>query len=164
MTGLERMTSCQEKCHKYHPNLVTLCRDCYETVSVDGICETELSAGDGIYSLTITDYPAAGRYKFSITADDTDMKSYTMPGQRRAETLIHEDNIQMGESYLRLVRPGPFRLTVFGAVVHLSSIPSEDVVPPSKIGDLLINSRDNKVQHWCINNISNNILSPKLIP
>lgn len=113
--------------------------------------------------MTITDYPAAGRYKFSITADDTDMKSYTMAGQRRAETLIHEDNIQIpGESFPTLTRPGPFTLTVFGAVVHLSSIPSEDVVPPSKIGDLLINSSDNKVQG--INNISNNIPSPKMIP
>ena len=103
-----------------------------------------LCAGDGIYSLTITDYPSAGRYKFSITADDTDKKSFTVPGQEG------------------LRRPGPFRRTVFGAVVHLSGIPSEDVVPPSKIGDLLINSSDNKVQR--INNISNNIPSPKLIP
>ena len=109
---------------------------------------TVLCAGDGIYSLTITDYPSAGRYKFSITADDTDMKSFTLPGQA------------LGQEGLR--RPGPFRRTLFGAVVHLSSIPSEDVVPPSKIGDLLINSSDNKVQR--INNISNNIPSPKLIP
>ena len=113
---------------------------------------TVFCAGDGIYSLTITDYPAAGRYKFSITADDTDMKSYTMSGQSGSRS----------DSYLGLRRPGPFRRTVFGAVVHLSSIPSEDVVPPSKIGDLLINSSDNKVQR--INNISNNIPSPKLIP
>ena len=115
--------------------------------------------GDGIYSLTITDYPAAGRYKFSITADDTDMKSYTMSGQSGSPgTPRHEGD----DSYLGLRRPGPFRRTVFGAVVHLSSIPTEDVVPPSKIGDLLINSSDNKVQR--INNISNNIPSPKLIP
>ena len=113
----------------------------------DDVCDCVVCAGDGIYSLTITDYPAAGRYKFSITADDTDMKSYTTAGQPGPGTLvIHEDNIQMGESYLRLRRPGPFRRTVFGAVVHLSSIPSEDVVPPSKIGDLLINSSDNKVE------------------
>ena len=112
---------------------------------------TELFAGDGIYSLTITDYPAAGRYKFSITADDTEMKSFTT-------TTTQEDS-----GYLGLRRPGPFRRTVFGAVVHLSSIPSEDVVPPSKIGDLLINSSDNKVER--INNISNNnIPAPKLIP
>ena len=95
--------------------------------------------GDGIYSLTITDYPAAGRYKFSITADDTDMKSFTMSGQPARR--------EGDESYLGLRRPGPFRRTVFGAVVHLSSLPSEDVVPPSKIGDLLINSSDNKVEH-----------------
>lgn len=113
-----------------------------------------LCSGDGIYSLTITDYPAAGRYKFSITADDTDMKSYTMSGQAGSHSSPrHEGGLR---------RPGPFRRTVFGAVVHLSSIPSEDVVPPSKIGDLLINSSDNKVQR--INNISNNIPSPKLIP
>ena len=114
---------------------------------------TVFCAGDGIYSLTITDYPAAGRYKFSITADDTDMKSYTMSPTMSAS--------QPGT--LGLKRPGPFRRTVFGAVVHLSSIPSEDVVPPSKIGDLLINSSDNKVER--INNISNNnIPAPKLIP
>ena len=104
---------------------------------------TVFCAGDGIYSLTITDYPAAGRYKFSVTAEDTGLTSFTA-----------------GQGGLR--RPGPFRRTVFGAVVHLSGIPSEDVVPPSKIGDLLINSSDNKVQR--INNISNNIPSPKLIP
>ena len=37
-----------------------------------------------------------------------------------------------------------FTRTVAGPVVHLSSTPRLDVVPPSRIGDLLISLADNK--------------------
>lgn len=37
-----------------------------------------------------------------------------------------------------------FSRTVYGPVVHLSNVPQEDVIPPSKIGDLLITPSDNK--------------------
>ena len=34
--------------------------------------------GDGIYSLTITDYPSQGRYKFTISTNDNDKKAHVL--------------------------------------------------------------------------------------
>ena len=43
-----------------------------------------------------------------------------------------------------VIRIPRFSRTVYGPVVHLSNVPREDVIPPSKIGDLLITPSDNK--------------------
>ena len=39
--------------------------------------------GDGIYSLTVTEYPSTGRYRFTIVADDNEMGAFICLGQRR---------------------------------------------------------------------------------
>ena len=38
-------------------------------------------AGDGIYSLTVTEYPSTGRYRFTIVADDNNMGAFICLGQ-----------------------------------------------------------------------------------
>jgi len=99
----------------------------------DGAGDDDVIHGDGIYTLTITDYPARGRYKFSINADDSDTHAY-------ATTKVSVNN---GIKQSAGLRTEPFSRTTYGPVVHLSHVPSEDVVPPSKIGDLVIGVSDN---------------------
>jgi len=102
----------------------------------DGSGDDDVIQGDGIYTLTITDYPTTGRYKFSINADDRDTHAY-------ATTKVSVNNGIKQSAVHGTLGTQAFSRTVFGPVVHLSSIPEEDVVPPSKIGDLVIVVSDN---------------------
>ena len=99
----------------------------------DGAGDDDVIHGDGIYTLTITDYPAKGRYKFSITADDSDTHAY-------ATTKVSVNN---GIKQSAVLKTESFSRTSYGPVLHLSHLPSRDSVPPSKIGDLVIAVSDN---------------------
>ena len=66
-----------------------------------------------------------------------------------SHSLIFHVNVEAKYCIQDLDIPGlmpvpRFSRTVYGPVVHLSNIPQEDVIPPSKIGDLLITPSDNK--------------------
>ena len=54
-----------------------------------------------------------------------------------------EDHDRSEDGPPRLQTPRFIR-TEYGPVVHLSSSPGRDVVPPARIGDLLITQTDNK--------------------
>ena len=106
-----------------------------------------LCSGDGIYSLTLTDYPAVGRYKFSISADDNDMQSHVTRTWHDETPSSHydtaHDNVPGRESsMLHLSR---FSRTVPGPIVHVSTLPTIDVIPPATITDLNIALVDNMV-------------------
>ena len=92
-------------------------------------------AGAGVYSLTMTDYPSVGRYRFSVTVTDNDGQAYLRrPGAS-------------GPGGEGIRTPAPrFRRTVPGPVVHLASVPAEDVVPPGQCSNLAISAVDNQEQ------------------
>ena len=102
-----------------------------------------LFSGDGIYTLTLTDYPELGRYKFTITVDDNDMQSYVMRTHDEIPASTYDISTQHHDNSLQ--RLEPFTRSVYGPVVHLSHRPKLDVVPPSTIGDLSISLVDNRV-------------------
>ena len=92
-------------------------------------------AGAGVYSLTMTDYPSVGRYRFSVTVADNDGQAYL---QRPGASGPGGEGIRT---------PAPrFRRTVPGPVVHLASVPAEDVVPPGQCSNLAFTAVDNQEQ------------------
>ena len=80
-----------------------------------GLGDVDATAGDGIYSLALTDYPARGRYRFTVLARNGG-RAYTQT-----------------EASLR-----QFEVTVRGPVVHLNQLPGGDLVPPARIADLRV--------------------------
>jgi len=80
-----------------------------------GLGDVDTVAGDGIYSLALTDYPARGRYRFTVLAEDGG----------GAHTLV-DASLQQ------------FETTVRGPVVHLNQLPRGDLVPPARIADLRV--------------------------
>ena len=83
----------------------------------------------------MTDYPSVGRYRFSVTVADNDGQAYLQkPGAS-------------GPGGQGIRTPAPrFRRTVPGPVVHLASVPAEDVVPPGQCSNLAISAVDNQAE------------------
>ena len=81
----------------------------------------------------MTDYPSVGRYRFSVTVADNNGQAYL---QRRGASGPGDQGIRT---------PAPrFRRTVAGPVVHLASVPAEDVVPPGQCSNLALSAVDNQ--------------------
>ena len=51
------------------------------------------NSGDGIYSLTLTEYPSTGRYRFTIITDDNNMGAYVCLGQEGRRNSLREVGI-----------------------------------------------------------------------
>ncbi len=114
------------------------------------LTDPDLVANDGIYSRYLTSYPAAGRYRFQVTADDDDQTAYTIQ-RGRAGRAMPARNPQTGSSPiccgsridvpLDLRKPtGSFRrvITPGAPVLQIISVPNadKDVWPPARIADL----------------------------
>ena len=65
---------------------------------------------------------------------------YTMASQRKCCGSSVLPNLDLDKNPQKLVQPGIFRRKIIGPVIHIinPSKPSDDSVPPSKIGDLKI--------------------------
>lgn len=110
----------------------------------DGLGDSDIQRGDGIYSGFLLNYQGSGRYTFTIHVDNEAREAYTIdssgagvPGECCGSFVdVPQSRMLLMDSFSR---------TIPGSVVHLSTLPKEDIAPPSKIGDLIIElSSDNK--------------------
>ena len=53
------------------------------------------NSGDGIYSLTLTEYPSTGRYRFTIITHDNNMGAFVCLGQEERRSSLREVGIMM---------------------------------------------------------------------
>lgn len=109
----------------------------------------DLTAGDGIYSRYLTQYPEKGRYSFSAFVDDNEEKAYTiqvgrngraMPARPQdpamnpvccgSEITVPADLRYPTGSFKRTLNGGP--------VIHLIEVPDAEIdqMPPARISDL----------------------------
>ena len=103
----------------------------------NGNGDPDLTRGDGVYSRYMTQYPAVGRYTFTITVSDN---------SGEAVFLIKSENIteRCCGSFLEfdtseLTGTGAFSRQFSVPAINLIQVPdrnTEDRMPPSKIGDL----------------------------
>ena len=56
--------------------------------------------GDGIYSLTITDYPSQGRYKFTISTDDNDKKAHVIDKFGKQSKMFRSSGLRSLEVWI----------------------------------------------------------------
>ena len=123
--------------------------------------DPDIVASDGIYSRYLGRYTDPGRYRFTITVDDNENTAFyiendaemSKPPMASNRTKInYADLYYTAESHRtccgstvkvdpdRRVKTGIFRRASIGPVVFLEKPgkPSDDNVPPSRIGDLKI--------------------------
>ena len=110
----------------------------------DGLGDSDLQTGDGLYSAVLVHHGGPGRYSFTVHADDNKAQAFSIqPIMGRAPLDCCGSFLDVPQS--RRVLMDSFSRTIQGSVVHLSSLPAQDIAPPSKIGDLIIElSSDNK--------------------
>ena len=114
----------------------------------DGLGDSDLMVGDGLYSAFITEYPATGRFSFTINVEDNNGAAYIVA--QGGQLTAAGQQVCCG-SYLEVPRSrrmptGRFNRTVRGPIIRLTGLPSEeDFAPPAKIGDLNLElSLDNR--------------------
>ena len=115
----------------------------------DGLGDSDMQSGDGIYSAVLPEYSGPGRYTITVHAEDNDGKAYSVvPESGVGDAALSP--IDCCGSFIdipkhRRNKLNPFKRTALSSVVHLSTLPTVDIIPPSKIGDLVIElSPDNK--------------------
>lgn len=121
----------------------------------NGNGDPDLTAGDGIYSRYLVQYPASGRYSFIAQVDDNSARAYTIQVGRNGRAMPTKppspglpvccgSQIEVPTD-LRL-STGSFRRQFSGGpVIHLIDVPEndgQDRMPPSRIGDLRLESDD----------------------
>ena len=114
----------------------------------DGLGDSDMQTGDGLYSAVLVHHGGPGRYTFTVHADDNQGRAFSVASA--ATSLTQNPPVCCG-SFLdvpqaRRIQMDPFSRTIPGPVVHLSSLPAQDIAPPSKIGDLIVelSSTDNR--------------------
>ena len=109
-----------------------------------GLGDVDMQQGDGVYSGVLINHQGTGRYTFTIHASDNKRRAHIIrPGQPELPIVCCGSFLDIPQS--RGVIMESFKRTIPGPVVHLSTLPREDITPPSKIGDLIIElSSDNK--------------------
>ena len=115
----------------------------------DGLGDSDMQTGDGIYSAVLPEYSGPGRYTITVHADDNDGKAYNvLPAAEQGPATAL--STECCGSFIdipkhRRHKLNPFSRTALSSVVHLSTLPTVDIIPPSKIGDLVIElSPDNR--------------------
>jgi hypothetical protein len=116
-------------------------------LSDDGLGDSDLVKGDGLYSAFLTEYPATGRYSFTVHVEDNNMEAVSLAASGKAATaglVCCGSFLEIPRS--RIVPMGPFKQSVQGPVARVASLPGqEDFAPPAKIGDLSLElSPDNR--------------------
>lgn len=127
----------------------------------NGNGDSDLVAGDGIYSRYLTQYRSAGRYSFSVRVTSNYGRASTIRSTRRNRSLpqpINSAPLSYGGGRVSplllapccgsrvsvdkddLVPTGAFERKGKGPVIHLLSVPTNqiDLMPPARIGDLKI--------------------------
>ena len=99
----------------------------------NGNGDPDITGDDGVYSRYVTEYPAVGRYAFTVTVTDNNNQAVLVK-----EVRVNEDNDCCGSKTKldkeKLEKTGQFRRTVKGSVITLLQVPdstNSDQMPPS---------------------------------
>ena len=106
----------------------------------NGNGDPDITANDGVYSRYITEYPAPGRYTFTVTVDDNDNQAVvaTEDDYPKNNNCCGSDtnaNINTAK------KTGMFTRKINGGAIILEQVPdslSSDRMPPSKVGDFQV--------------------------
>ena len=105
----------------------------------DGLGDSDMQKYDGIYSAILPEYSGPGRYTITVHADNNDGKAFSVVSVNTA------NSIDCCGSFIDIPKHrrnmlNPFARTALSSVLHLSTLPTptQDIIPPSKIGDLVI--------------------------
>ena len=113
-----------------------------------------MTGGDGVYSRYLTKYPSAGRYSFTVTADDNDGQAFTVQSGRGGRSMVKPfdgpaQTVSAGQQCcgsvvqvpqdLRFLTGTFRRVGARSPVLHVADVAAltgnRDVMPPSRIGD-----------------------------
>ena len=107
-------------------------------LSDNGNGDPDLQRGDGVYSRYMTEYPAIGRYTFTITASDNSGEAVFFIGSENMTERCCGSFLEFKAEELE--KTGAFSRQFSVPAINLIQVPhsNEDRMPPAKIGDLKV--------------------------
>ena len=105
----------------------------------NGNGDPDMVGNDGIYSRYMTNYPAAGRYIFTVTVSDNDGRAVVVKNTESVEERCCGSFLDFAAS--ELAPSGVFNQAFHPPSINLIQVPSSDDLdrmPPSKIGNFKV--------------------------